>query len=62
MPELLDVGEAAKYLAVSRKKIWELTKDKLLVAAQDPLDKRRRLFKLSDLKKLKEASRNGQHN
>lgn len=62
MQELLDLNETAKYLSVSRKKVWELTRDKLLIAVQDPLDKRRRLFKLSDLKKLKGASKNGRNN
>jgi excisionase family DNA binding protein len=53
----LELSKAAEYLNVSRRKVWSLVKEGMLQYKQDPLDKRRKLFKLQDLKRLKESSK-----
>jgi excisionase family DNA binding protein len=53
---MLTLGEAAEFLGVSRKKMWSLVKEKVISAHTSPLDRRKKLFKKSDLEKLKEAS------
>jgi excisionase family DNA binding protein len=52
----ITLAEAARYLGVSERKVWKLSKEGTVTYRQDPLDKRKKLFKLADLKKLKEAS------
>ena len=49
--------EAAKYLGVSRGKMCALIKKKIILFQRDPLDDRKKLIKISDLKKLKGASK-----
>lgn len=56
MPELVPSGEAAVYLGVSRLKVWKLNKAGELPSYPDPLDGRKRLYKLADLDKLKRKS------
>ena len=51
----LSLTEGARYLGVSRGKIWSLVKRRKLKARVDPLDERRKLIKKTDLDKLKEA-------
>jgi len=46
--------EAARYLGVSRSKMSALAKKNIIPYRKDPLDDRKKLFKESDLKKLKE--------
>lgn len=54
--EILTLGEAARYLGVSERKMWKLVKEGTVKSRQDPLDKRKKLLKVSDLNKLKGAS------
>ena len=61
MAELLNLGEAASYLNISRKKMTDLVKKRLIDYKQDPLDARKKLFNVADLQKLKEGS-NGRNN
>jgi len=53
----LELSKAAEYLNVSRRKVWSLVKEGVLQYKRDPLDKRRKLIKIRDLKKLKESSK-----
>jgi excisionase family DNA binding protein len=55
MNGMLTLGEAAEFLGVSRKKMWSLVRDKLILAHTSPLDRRKKLFKKSDLEELREA-------
>jgi excisionase family DNA binding protein len=55
MNGMLTLGEAAEFLGVSRKKMWSLVKEKVISPHTSPLDRRKKLFKKSDLEKLKEA-------
>lgn len=58
MPDAeLNVTEGAAYLGVSRDKMWRLIKSGKIPARKDPLDERRKLIKTSDLKRLKEQSK-----
>lgn len=59
--KLLNLTEAAEFLKVSRQKLHSLVKEQTLAYKADPLDKRKKLFKVDDLQKLKEAS-NGRAN
>lgn len=52
----LTLADAAKFLGVSERKMWKLSKEGTVSFRQDPLDKRKKLYKLSELKKLKGAS------
>lgn len=56
MAEILPLGEAAAYLGVSRRKIWQLVKRGELPSWSDPLDRRRKLVRVEDLNKLREGS------
>jgi len=56
MNGMLTLREAAEFLGVSRKKMWSLVKEKVISAHTSPLDRRKKLFKKSDLEKLREAS------
>jgi excisionase family DNA binding protein len=47
--------EAARYLGISRGKMWALVKKKLIPYSKNPLDDREKLFKKSDLTKFKEG-------
>ena len=57
MEQSLELSKAAEYLNVSRRKVWSLVKEGVLQYKRDPLDKRRKLIKIRDLKKLKESSK-----
>ena len=57
MMEMLTVGEAAEYLGVSRTKVWTMVKEGVLMAAQNPLDKREHLIPLHDLQQLRNRKR-----
>ena len=59
--KLLNLSEAAEFLNVSRQKLSSLVKEQTVRYKTDPLDKRKKLFKLDDLRKLKEGS-NGRNN
>lgn len=60
MQRKLELNHAAQFLEVSRQKVSALAREGTLKYEQDPLDKRKKLFKLSDLARLKKASsRNG---
>ena len=54
----LTFTEAAAYLGVSHRKITQMAKNGEIKFTIDPLDKRRKLVKLADLKQLKHASLN----
>jgi hypothetical protein len=45
--------QAASMLGVSHAKIWQLVKDQLLVAETNPLDRREKLVRVSDIERLK---------
>lgn len=47
---------AAAYLGVSPRKMGRIAKEQGLKVTVDPLDRRRKLLKVKDLDKLKEAS------
>jgi excisionase family DNA binding protein len=57
--ELATISEAARYLGVSRTKIWQLVKNNIIPHQKDPLDDRKKLLRMTDLNKLKLASTNG---
>jgi len=52
----MKVTDAVKYLCTSKGKIRELVKEGVLTCEDDPLDKRRKLLRVDELKKLKQAS------
>jgi hypothetical protein len=52
-PNELELGKAAEYLKVSRRKLWKLAKDGIIQYKTSPLDHRKKLFKKSDLEKLR---------
>ena len=54
--EKMRLGEAARYLGVSAGKVRRLVEEGRLGCETDPLDKRRRLVKVTDLERLKQAS------
>jgi excisionase family DNA binding protein len=57
LPEAeLALTQAARYLGVSRAKMWAMVKKNVIPFRKDPLDDRKKLFKESDLRKLKEPS------
>jgi excisionase family DNA binding protein len=54
--ELMTVGEAREYLGVGKAKMAKLIHDGVLPTQPDPLDKRIRLIKRSDVEALAEQS------
>lgn len=48
----LELGKAAEYLKVSRRKLWRLAKDGIIQYKTSPLDRRKKLFNKSDLETL----------
>lgn len=56
--ELATISEAARFLGVSRTKVWLLVKNNIIPYQKDPLDDRKKLVRLADLKQLKQASAN----
>jgi excisionase family DNA binding protein len=59
MQDVMTITEAARYLGVSRTKIWTLVREGKLTARQNPLDKRERLVPASALRQLRENGRAG---
>jgi excisionase family DNA binding protein len=57
--EFATIQEAARFLGVSRTKVWQLLKNNIIPFQKDPLDDRKKLVKKSDLKRLKRSSANG---
>ncbi|MGA9774151.1 MAG: helix-turn-helix domain-containing protein [Blastocatellia bacterium] len=57
----LELTKAAEYLKISRRTLWLRAKAGEIKFTKDLLDKRKKLFLLADLDKLKEAS-NGRNN
>ena len=56
--DTMTAGEAQEYLGISKRKMWELLeKDELLAYERDPLDKRIKLIKRSDVEALKARSK-----
>jgi hypothetical protein len=56
--ETMTAREAQEYLGISKRKMWELLeKDKQLSYERDPLDKRIKLIKRSDVEALKARSK-----
>jgi len=51
--EYLPLEKAAEYLGVSRPKLNRLVRDGALSYVTSPLDKRKKLFRRSDLEELK---------
>ena len=56
--ELATISEAARFLGVSRTKVWLLVKNNIIPYQKDPLDDRKKLVRKSDLEQLKQASAN----
>ena len=54
---MLSLSEAREYLGTSRMKIWRLVKEGVLPVFLDPLDKRKRLVRKSDVEKLRQPQR-----
>jgi excisionase family DNA binding protein len=55
--EYLTVNEARELLGVSQSKLWRLLKDGTLLWVPDPLDKRAKLIKRTDLEALLSKTR-----
>ncbi len=51
----LPLTEAARFLGISRQKMSRMVKHGLIPVHNDPLDFRKKIFRLSDLKRLKNA-------
>jgi hypothetical protein len=56
MMEKIPLGEAAVYLGVSRRKVWQMVKKDLIQVEKDPLDERKKLISLKELNRLKGVS------
>ena len=56
MEQLLTLGEAASYIGVSLKTMTGLVRDGTVKANKDPIDKRKKLVKKSEIDRLKEGS------
>jgi excisionase family DNA binding protein len=56
--ELATIAEAARFLGVSRTKVWQLVKNNIIPHQKDPLDDRKKLIRKADLEQLKRASAN----
>ena len=53
MTEMVNHSEAARYLGISTVTLWKLARAGEIKAYGYKLDKRKRLYKLTDLEKLK---------
>lgn len=51
--DTLNLGDAAEFLGVSERKMWQLAKGGEINTLRNPLDKREKLFRRKDLMKLK---------
>lgn len=58
-PELIAIAEAREILGVSKPRMAELLKEGVLIAEDNPLDKRSKLVKRADVEAL--ARRAGRH-
>lgn len=56
IPERFSLTDAAKYLGVSRTKLWKMVADGVLRATVDPLDTRKKWVTRADLEALKAQS------
>jgi hypothetical protein len=54
--EMLTAGAARELLGISHNNMAKLIKDKVLIPEKDPLDRRLRLFRRSDIEQLAERS------
>ena len=52
----MKVMDAVKYLRISKGKIRSLVQEGVLTCEDDPLDKRRKLLRVDELDRLKQAS------
>ena len=52
--EFFSLKEAQDYLSVSKTKMWNLVKSRVLAVYSDPLDRRKKLVKKDDVEKLKQ--------
>jgi excisionase family DNA binding protein len=57
--EYMSLSDAAKYLGVSRNKLWRMVKDGRLEAYDNPKDDRVKLVKQSDLDALQQPKSRG---
>jgi excisionase family DNA binding protein len=57
MQETMTMHEAARYLGVSRNKLWLLVKEGRLTAVENPLDKRQRLLDFDAVRRLRDEAR-----
>ena len=53
MGEMIALTQAAEYLGISKVTLWKLVNEGAITAYKDKLDRRKKLFKVADLKKLK---------
>jgi hypothetical protein len=51
--DTLNLGDAAEFLGVSERKMWQLAKAGEIETLRNPLDRREKLFRRKDLLKLK---------
>ncbi|HEX8091580.1 MAG TPA: helix-turn-helix domain-containing protein [Blastocatellia bacterium] len=51
--DTLNLGEAAEFLGVSERKMWQMAKAGEIETLLNPLDKREKLFRRKDLLKLR---------
>jgi Helix-turn-helix domain len=51
--DTLNLGEAAEFLGVSERKMWQMAKAREIETFLNPLDKREKLFRRKDLLKLR---------
>jgi excisionase family DNA binding protein len=53
MEQMVNHTKAAEYLGVSKVTLWKLAKERQLPVYTDKLDRRKKLYRVSDLDKLK---------
>lgn len=51
--DTLNLGEAAEFLGVSERKMWQMVKAGEIKSLLNPLDKREKLFRRKDLVRLR---------
>ncbi len=59
-PQYLTMKEAQQELRVSKNKMWLLVKDGVIATIENPLDRRQKLVRRSDLDWLAKFARRGQ--
>lgn len=50
--DFLSLTEAARYLGISRDKLWRLTKSGVVQSYQSALNRRVKLYRVSEIKRL----------